>query len=69
MDPQTELTLLETAYTNFLSGGAVQSYTIAGRTVMKADMKWIAARMDQLRAVVQRQTSGMFFAAQNRRPE
>lgn len=69
MDPQTELTALEAAYLNFLNGGAVASYTIAGRSITRFDMKWIAQRMDLLRAQVGRQQTGMFFAAQNRRPE
>lgn len=68
MDAQTELTLLETAYSNYVSNG-VASYTINGRTVQKVDIKWLTQRMDQLRAQVYRANSGMFGVGQFRRPE
>ena len=68
MDPQTELTLLETAYTALLSGNA-QEYTIGSRRVTKLDAAWLTKRMDVLRAQVIRQTYGMAWAAQNRNPE
>lgn len=57
MTAAAELALLETAYTAMLTGGAVQSYTVAGRTVTKADIKWLTGRIDQLRRQVSRESS------------
>ena len=68
MDPQAELSLLETAYANYLQRG-IASYSLNGRTVSYADIKWLTSRMDELRAIVYRQNNGLFQVAQNRRPE
>jgi hypothetical protein len=58
MTSQQELTLLETAYTNFLNGGAIQSYQVAGRMVTRADIKWMTQRIDVLRRQVSRESGG-----------
>ena len=68
MDATTELNLLETAYTSLLTGG-IQSYSINGRSVTKNNMTFIVARMDQLRAIVYRQSNGMCSVARMRKPE
>lgn len=68
MTPQDELTLLEGAYSSILTG-KVQSYTIGSRMVNKLNLQVIIDRMDILRAQIQRQTSGMSFVSQFRRPE
>jgi hypothetical protein len=68
MDAQTELNLLETAYQNYLGTGIV-SYTVNGKSVQKVDIGWLTRRLDELRAIVYRQTNGLFQAAQNRPPE
>lgn len=68
MDAQTELTMLETAYTTIISGG-VSSYSINGRALTILDLDTIIKRMDILRAAVYRQGNGMFHAARNREPE
>jgi hypothetical protein len=69
MDPQSELTMLETAYANFLNGGAVQSYTLNGRSLTRVDMQWMVTRMDTLRVVIARQTQGGASVSQFRPPE
>ncbi len=68
MDPTAELALLEAAYTAILAGQA-QEYQIGTRRVTKLDMDWLTRRMDMLRAQVTRQTNGMVFAGQFRKPE
>lgn len=68
MDPTTELTLLETAYASILSGG-IKSYAVNGRMVTKLDLPWITTRMDQLRAIIFRQTNGMCSVGRFRNPE
>lgn len=64
-----ELTLLEAAYSAFLSGGAVQSYTIGTRSTTKANAKWFTDRIDQIRAAIVRETDGGFQVAQFRDSE
>lgn len=68
MDPQTELTLLEAAYTSIVTG-QVQDVTIGTRKYTYLSINWLTARMDLLRAQVLRQTTGAFFVSQFRRPE
>jgi hypothetical protein len=68
MDLQTELDLLEAAYTKLLAG-AVQSYRVGDRELTRLDFKYITARMDILRAAVYRQTNGIMNVARNRRPD
>lgn len=68
MTPQDELTMLETAYATIITGG-VQSYAINGRQLTRLDIQFITRRMDELRAIIYRQTNGMFQAAQNRPQE
>ncbi len=66
---QEELTALETAYSAILYKGA-QSYSIDGRQLTGLDIKWMASRIDTLRAIVYREsTGGMFSVARNRLPE
>lgn len=64
-----ELALLEAAYQTWLQGGAVQSYTTAGRTTTNASAKWFTDRIDQLRAAIVRETDGGFQVAQFRDAE
>ena len=68
MDPNAELALLETAYTSLLTGN-IKSYSINGRMTTRNDIAWITTRMDQLRAIVYRQTNGMCSVARMRNPE
>lgn len=69
MTPTAELALLEAAYQTWLQGGAVQSYTIAGRSTTNASAAWFTTRIDQLRAAVVRETDGGFQVAQFRDSE
>lgn len=57
MTTQEELTMLETAYSNFVTGGAVQSYSINGRMLTRASAEWIAKRMDLLRRQLAREST------------
>lgn len=68
MDATTELNLLETAYTSLVTGN-IKSYSINGRMTTRNDLAWIATRMDQLRAIVYRQSNGMCSVARMRKPE
>lgn len=69
MTAQEELTALETAYSAWIGAGCPQAYSYNGRMVTKASADWMSKRIDQLRAVVARNTGSMFFASQFRNPE
>ena len=71
MTHQEELTALETAYSGILSGGAIVSYSINGRSVTKSDIRWMTERIDQLRLLVARETgaASMFYASKFRKAE
>ncbi len=65
MTPQAELTMLETVYTNMLTSG-LQRYEIDRRLGQYIDFKTLCIRIEQLRAQVQRASTGAFTAAQFR---
>lgn len=70
MTATEELTLLEAAYSAWLTAGCPQSYTTpAGMSVTKANADWMAKRIDVLRAQVNAQTNGSFWVGQTRDPE
>lgn len=68
MTASEELTLLESAYTTYLTTG-VASYSVDGRSVTRVSIEWLTKRIDQLRSQVARETTGSFYAAQLRNPE
>ena len=68
MTPQAELTLLENAYTQMLSG-KIQSYQIDKRSVKYLDFKTLLARINEVRAECARAATGAFAAGQFRPEE
>ncbi len=68
MTPQEELSLLETAYSQMLTG-KIQSYQIDKRSVKYLDFKTLLARINEVRAECQRAATGAFTAAQFRPEE
>lgn len=55
---QTMLDNVETAINNILAGGAVQSYTIAGRNLQRMSLKELREMRADLRAEVARSAAG-----------
>ncbi len=68
MTAQEELTLWEAALTAAATRNGATQVTIAGRSTMY-DLKFITSRVDLLRAIVARQTTGMAWAGQFRPKE
>lgn len=66
MTAAQELASLESAYEAWIKAGCPQSYTHEGRTVTKASAEWMSKRIDDLRAVVARQTAGGFLGVRFR---
>ncbi|MGC9261033.1 MAG: hypothetical protein ACP5I8_13290 [Phycisphaerae bacterium] len=65
MTPQAELTMLEAIYSNMLTSG-LQRYEIDRRQGQYIDFKTLCLRIEQLRAQVQRASTGAFTVSQFR---
>jgi hypothetical protein len=68
MTATEELALVDAAITTIL-GGTVQAYSINGRSVNRLDIRWLTERKSQLEQAISRESTGLFYAGQFRKPE